>query len=319
YTKEKTKRKKKAIDRISLPLCNQVVVFGGTHGNELSGIWLVRKWQTGLPLKSETCKVTSHLTNPEAIKLCRRYKDCDINRQFLDEKLTGKPDAKEPYEVQRAREIYSTFSDTSRKRLILDMHNTTANMGLCLIVEKESDLFALHMCRYIQNAFPKDYCRVMLQGQSYGDIRYIVKHGIAIEVGPQPHGVLRSDIADVQEKAVKLSLEFVDLFNKGHQFGSCEISAWTLKGKVDFPRDEKRNIEGMIHRDIQDQDWKPISGTTNIFQALNGQNLTLADVLKNEYDAGSEVYPLFINEASYYEKDLAFWLSTKSVIMLPAL
>ena len=46
---------------------NKVVLLGGTHGNELSGIFLAEKWlknkkelQTALP----SCPISVHITNP---------------------------------------------------------------------------------------------------------------------------------------------------------------------------------------------------------------------------------------------------------------
>uniref|UniRef100_H2Y3S1 Aspartoacylase n=1 Tax=Ciona intestinalis TaxID=7719 RepID=H2Y3S1_CIOIN len=300
---------------------SDVVVFGGTHGNELSGICLVKKWLSGPPLQSATCKVTATLCNPEAIRLCRRYKDCDINRQFTRVDINKVTNAEEnlPYEVKRAKELFSQYSDYSGERIILDLHNTTANVKLCLIVEKPTDYFALHMCRYIQQHFSADFCHILLQGKSYGDVRYIAKHGIGIEVGPQPHGVLRADIFDLQEKAVKLSLAFLDKFNNGDIFNPCEIVTYTQFKKVDFPRDHEGNIAGMIHLDLQDRDWQSVSGSSMVFRTFQGDNVTLEDVVKIPDEIKDLVYPVFVNEASYYEKDLAFWLTKKATVALPIL
>ncbi|XP_002127422.4 aspartoacylase-like [Ciona intestinalis] len=297
-----------------------VVVLGGTHGDEMSGVCLVRKWLNGPPLTAETCEVIPYLSNLEAIKLCRRYKDCDLNRQFSKENLKSVlADGELSYEVKRAREMNEKFADTSGSTFILDLHNTTSNSQVCLIVE-ESDGFSLHMCRYIQQAFSEGVCRIWILGGGveYGDTRCMVKRGIAIEVGPQPQAVVRADIMDLQERAVKLSLEFIDKYNKGVCFDSCQIEGYKTFKKVDFPRDSQGDIAGMIHQNLQDQDWKPLTRSSTVFRRFNGDDVTLGDVTD---DVGVEesVYPMFVNEAAYYEKGIAFHLTNKVRMTLPAL
>uniref|UniRef100_F7BBL3 Aspartoacylase n=1 Tax=Ciona intestinalis TaxID=7719 RepID=F7BBL3_CIOIN len=297
-----------------------VIVLGGTHGDEMSGVCLVRKWLNGPPLTAETCEVNPYLCNVEAIKLCRRYKDCDLNRQFTEENLkSALADGELSYEVKRAREMNEKFADTSGTRFVVDLHNTTSNSQLCLIVD-DLDNFTLHMCRYIQQAFPKDVCRILMLGGGVinGDTLCMVKRGITIEVGPQPQGVLRADIIDLQEKAVKLSLEFIDKCNKGVCFDSCQIDGYTRSKKVDFPRDSHGDIAGMIHQNLQDQDWKPLTRSSKVLRMFNGDDVTLRDVTD---DVGVEesVYPMFVNEAAYYEKGIAFYLANKTCVTLPTL
>lgn len=68
----------------------RVAVCGGTHGNELSGVYLVREL---LKLQREVMKkeqeedskpalVLLVLSNPRAMQQCRRYVDTDLNRCF---------------------------------------------------------------------------------------------------------------------------------------------------------------------------------------------------------------------------------------------
>jgi hypothetical protein len=61
----------------------------------------------------------------------------------------------------------------------------------------------------------------------------------------------------------------------------------------------------------QDQDLEPLKPGAPIFKLFNGE-----DVL---YEGDSTVFPLFINEAAYYEKHLAFMKSEKITISVPAL
>lgn len=64
------------------------------------------------------------------------------------------PDSQdEPYEVKRAREINRVFGPRGSLNaydVILDLHNTTSNMGNCLIISEIHRHLELHACRYIQ-------------------------------------------------------------------------------------------------------------------------------------------------------------------------
>lgn len=66
----------------------RVGLFGGTHGNELSGVLLVRHWQQdGAEIQRAGVQVKPFLTNPRAVERCTRYIDCDLNRVFDPESL----------------------------------------------------------------------------------------------------------------------------------------------------------------------------------------------------------------------------------------
>lgn len=57
-----------------------------------------------------------------------------------------------PYELRRARELNAQLGPKGSQEavdLLCDIHNTTANMGLCLIFYT-SDWLTLHIYKYIQ-------------------------------------------------------------------------------------------------------------------------------------------------------------------------
>lgn len=50
-------------------------------------------------------------------------------------------------------------------------------------------------------------------------------HFAALEVGPQPNGVLRADIYNLVKEAVELTMEFVEKFNAGEkELGLCNCT-----------------------------------------------------------------------------------------------
>jgi len=73
---------------VCLPPLARVAVCGGTHGNELSGVHVVRELLKGKRSKrvddgdGDVVSVTSVLTNPRAVQQGRRYTDADLNRCF---------------------------------------------------------------------------------------------------------------------------------------------------------------------------------------------------------------------------------------------
>ena len=82
----------------------RVALVGGTHGNELSGVILVRSWLRQ-PCFSEftSLEIDTFLANEEAVQRCQRFVDEDLNRCFSKSRLSG-GEAK-LCEARRAAEI----------------------------------------------------------------------------------------------------------------------------------------------------------------------------------------------------------------------
>jgi aspartoacylase len=64
-------------------MIKNVAITGGTHGNEFTGVYLVKKWKNNPELvkRSSFETITKHM-NLQAIKEVRRYVDQDLNRSF---------------------------------------------------------------------------------------------------------------------------------------------------------------------------------------------------------------------------------------------
>lgn len=72
---------------VRLPRLSRVAVCGGTHGNELSGVYLVRELlkEERKVMEEDEKKLVSVLlvlSNLPAMQQCRRYVDTDLNRSF---------------------------------------------------------------------------------------------------------------------------------------------------------------------------------------------------------------------------------------------
>ncbi|MBU2113191.1 MAG: succinylglutamate desuccinylase/aspartoacylase family protein, partial [Gammaproteobacteria bacterium] len=65
---------------------------------------------------------------------------------------------------------------------------------------------------------------------------------------------------------------------------------------------------GMVHKNVQDKDYQPINPGDPIFTLFDGTEIY--------YDGAATVYPTFINEAAYYDNNLAMSLNEKVLITL---
>ena len=85
-------------------MIKKVAITGGTHGNELTGVYLVKKWQKNPKLiERNSFETITQLMNKQAIKECRRYIDHDLNRSFSLSDLAN--NTLDTYEAKLAKEL----------------------------------------------------------------------------------------------------------------------------------------------------------------------------------------------------------------------
>lgn len=296
----------------------RVAVTGGTHGNEMCGVYLARYWlKSSGELQRPSFSAMPVLANPAATAVCRRYMDRDLNRVFTLTFLGSTATPDDPYEVKRARELNQLLGPKGTGQafdFILDLHNTTANTGVCLISEASHSSFNLHLCHYLQLQNPGLPCRLLQYeppGMETYSVESVSKNGICLELGPQPQGVLRADLFSRMRALVASTLDFIELFNQGMDFPAFEMDIYRTVASVDFPRTTDGDLAGTVHPQLQDCDFEPLRPGEPIFKLFNGE-----DVL---YEGDSIVYPVFINEAAYYEKHVAFLKTEKIRVSVPAL
>ena len=64
----------------------------------------------------------------------------------------------------------------------------------------------------------------------------------------------------------------------------------------------------MVHKNVQDKDFEPLSKGDPIFTLFDGSEVT--------YEGDYTAYPHFINEAAYYDNNLAMSLGKKRIVKL---
>lgn len=281
------------------PKINRVAIAGGTHGNELTGVYLVKKFRQNPDLIARSSFETlAFLANPQAIAAVRRYVDTDLNRCF-DRGTLQKPEVG-TYEEQRAQDLYQTLVGTAASRVdfLLDLHSTTANMGLTVILVNQHP-FNLQLAAHLVATDPAVKVYSAYQpGKPLTFLNSLCELGFAIEVGAIAQGTLQASLLFQTEALIHTILAYLEAHNQGHECKQSNLTVYQHLKTIDYPKDDQGNLWAMIHPQLQGQDYQPLHPGNPIFITFNGQTLY--------YEGDSTVYPIFINEAAYYEKGIAF-------------
>eukprot|EP00511_Aplanochytrium_stocchinoi_P002461 CAMPEP_0204823186 /NCGR_PEP_ID=MMETSP1346-20131115/1285_1 /ASSEMBLY_ACC=CAM_ASM_000771 /TAXON_ID=215587 /ORGANISM="Aplanochytrium stocchinoi, Strain GSBS06" /LENGTH=340 /DNA_ID=CAMNT_0051949735 /DNA_START=125 /DNA_END=1147 /DNA_ORIENTATION=+ len=307
-----------------------VAITGGTHGNELSGIYMVQNFLRNPTLikrsSFEACAVAS---NVEATKLERRYVDVDMNRCFLLEDLEKwKKSDEESLNVEQARAVIldellgPKASQSPSTDFIFDLHNSTANTGRLLCFHEDDD-FAFEVAAYLKSCDPQ----ITAVHWPSGDVPFlptVARSGMTVEVGPVAHSTLKTAIYNKTKDLISNALDYIDLHNdyvlrKGDDIKKVkiEVPMAVRLCHVPYPRNNSGNITAFIHDDLQGikelQNGSTITEGCPIFQTLNGETIKFEPGEYNltEEDMKAGIYPMFVNEAAYYEKDVAFYLTKR--------
>jgi len=212
------------------------------------------------------------------------------------------------YEANRAKVINQKIGlkEAPKTDLIIDLHTTTANMGVSIILLEEN-AFNLQMAAYIQEKVADSYIYSCSGSLDHPFLASLAPYGFILEVGPIPNGVVRQDIFDKTKDTLDVAFEFITLANSGNipeRNGAIEV--FKHKKSVEFPRDQDGHINAIIHSNIQDKDYQPINKGDPLFVTLDGGIIT--------YEEDETLYPVFINEAAYYVSDMAFDLTEKVIL-----
>jgi len=291
----------------------KILITAGTHGNEMSGIEYLRNLQSNEKIRGQLLAQGSDiniklaLVNKLAIQRRARYIDEDLNRQFCQEKLNRL--SGENLEHQLAIEFNSAFGPKHEPTvdLVIDIHNTTSNMGPSLII-LETDAFHQQMARYVKANMPDAIILVEdhIPYKQHPYLCTIGKRGLMIEIGPQPQGVLRPAAYLQTEKMTQLVVAFCDLWNK-QMLGQLDaVDAFRLTEEVYFPLSSEGDKLVMIHPSLQNNDFKVLNKGEPAFLSFEGETLA--------WEGEDSIYPHFIGESAYYHLNIAFALARKTII-----
>jgi len=235
-------------------LITRVSIIGGTHGNERTGIELLRQWSSSSiqaeKVKRSTFSTQLVLGNPAAARINQRFVDVDLNRQFSIQNLNTidsnsfrsvEAAATGPYEVQRARHLnellgpkdyFNTFKVDSLKDdrrelgtdFIIDLHTSNSNVGcVAMISSLEDDMLAARACQYlVDKSLSNDFTLPPIKITSHTlvtkpdswSVDSISPNGLSFEIGPIAHGTLNSTLLEATRSLVCATLDFIENHNR---------------------------------------------------------------------------------------------------------
>jgi len=224
-------------------ILRKVVVVGGTHGNEYTGVWCIKAMEQqydAFTRRYPSLEISTILGNPAAHRENKRFIHTDLNREFSVEKRIAPQNNKNEYndhnigikerngkvmyenvEKRRARELDALLGSKcvedqpSQVDVAIDLHTSTSNMGITLIIP-ENDLIMAQAAAYVTIQCPGARCLMLSipDRKDRQNLSSCAKHGFAIEVGPVPQGLLRHDTVEKTQQALQALLEFLEQRNQ---------------------------------------------------------------------------------------------------------
>lgn len=288
----------------------RVVIFGATHGDEWAGAYLVERWQreprrierTGLSVSAVTA-------NPKALASRRRYVDRELSGCFGTQ---SGPCVDASYEASRARELREALCGDGSVSIdvAIDLHTTTANMGLTLVMfrpDRAVARVAMRLRELVQGL--RVFMRI--KPGSPG-ITGLARHGITLEAGPVAPNTLRADVLERLETAVR---HVLDILQGGYDEvrghvgdASASLDVFVHREYVRYPRDAAGAITAVVHPELQDRDFLPLQPGDPLFWCDDGTVI--------HYTGARTTWPTFINETAYYENNIAMSLTDLRAMIL---
>ena len=283
----------------------KILIVSGTHGNEINPVWAVSQFTKQNNTFDRNIEYKYTIGNPLAYERGCRYIDKDLNRSFY---LIKNNLNSSIYEVNRANLLVEKFGVNGSEpcEIAIDLHTTTANMGTSIVMygrrKKDFCLAAL-----LQNKFGLP---IYLHEKDKAQTGFLVEAwpcGLVLEIGPVAQNFydpkiinrfliiissLRDEINKLKNNQIRLPK---DLFVHVH------------KESIDYPRDKNGNINALIHPERINQDWKQIKRGDPLFLNINDQTIF--------YTGDNNIYPVFIGEVAYKEKNIAMSYTRKEVIL----
>ena len=281
----------------------KILIVSGTHGNEINPIWAVNQFNNQKDITDNNFEYEFIIGNPLAFKKGIRYINTDLNRSFDFRNNLDKTN----YEIDRANFLVEKFGINSSKpcEIAIDLHTTTANMGTSIVMygRRNKDLC---LAALLQNKFGLP---IYLHENDKNQKGFLVEAwpcGLVIEIGSVAQNFYDPTIInrfliiirDLRDEINKLKNNLIKL--------PKELIVHVHKGSIDYPRDKNGNINGIIHPERINQDWKLIKRSEPLFLDTYGNTIF--------YDEDYDTHPVFIGEVAYKEKNIAMSYTRKEVI-----
>ena len=285
---------------------NRVLLVAGTHGNELSGIYLQKLIKDRLyDAERSTFSTQCVLGNPEAVKQNVRYVETDLNREFAlaNSSAFSHGEVGSLQEAELAKQFTQTHA-AEEKQLIVDLHNTTSNMGATLILVS-NDVFYRKMGAYVKQRMPE--ANILFEDRkAWDDQPYLCttgQHGVMIEIGAQAHGSLKYETLELMKKMLTMVLDYLEQHNLGQVGELNDYNAYFYTEEVMIPVDHDGMRVATVHPMICGRDFEVVNPGDPLLATFFGYDIF--------WEGKQDTYPHFINESAYSKANIAMALAEK--------
>lgn len=279
----------------------KIVIVGGTHGNEKTGVYLADNWANSTSELEPKHEYKIIFGNPEAIQRHQRFKDFDLNRSFNSKETHD-------YEKIRSQEIIEEVNIWAKDKpfFLIDMHTTTTNMGATLVLSK-NDRFTAHVIAKTLTKIPN--LNILFGagiGQDYPFVDSLAPHGLLVEIGPVAQNIYDANIIAQTRTLVQSLLTSIKELESEKELTPITIDGYKEFGVQKFPISKSDVLSAIIHPNLLGQDYKALNTGNPIFLTQDGKNIY--------YENEETIYPIFINEAAYLKDNIAFLVSRKCTL-----
>ena len=294
---------------VKVEKCNDpvrtVVISTGVHGNEQTAMELGNYWLRN-PKALERKGLIVSMIKADVVndKKNVRYTNADMNEQFGYETLYAIPDDSDPRELKVARQIAKALggkqSNAKNPDFVLDLHNTTANMGVCIIVSQLTPLNK-RVIGNIVTRFP--WVNVWWTPDDRladTSLDSLGRNGFTIEVGQVPHGTFDPVKAKYEGDVVNGILDFLVEWNEGNVGTPVPVTVFRQLGDIYYPNG------GKVFPPLLKADYLPVNkGDVIMIDGAGKPVLWTGD---------HTVWPVMIDEVAYKrEYNDAMSLTNKEV------
>lgn len=260
----------------------RVLVCGGTHGDELAGVWVASQVHAGRPeFAREGLDVTGLVANPAAVSRGTRFVGSDLNRAF------GGRESRGP-EAELARALAPALASVD---FVIDLHSSTADAGLTLCLPTWGDSLSVECA--LATAAACDG-RLLVEGSDDatvagdGALCAAASHGLEIEVGGTRHGVLSESAVRATLGALHAALDFLS----SRRAPRRPVPVFRHVGRWEWPTDALGVPAWLVRRDVRD--YAPLRVGQPVFETRDGEVV--------RYAGEEGVCAVFVNEAAYYRR-----------------
>jgi len=284
----------------------KILIVAGTHGNEINPIWAVNQLNKEQNNVNKDIEYKYIIGNPLAYEKGSRYVDSDLNRSFNSNNQNIEKN-KNNYEINRAKFLVEQYGINGAEpcQIAVDLHTTTANMGTSIVMYgrriKDFCLAAL-----LQNKFGLP---IYLHEKDKRQTGFLVEAwpcGLVIEIGSVAQNYYDSKIINRFLIIINSLREEINKLKKNLIAIPKKLIVHVHQGSIDYPRTKTGDINGLIHPDRMNKDWKPIKKGDPLFLDIEGNTL--------RYSGLDIIWPVFISEVAYKEKNIAMSFTKKEVI-----